>query len=273
MRPGWLGALALGAIGAVSAGCGDRDAGSLILATTTSVQDTGLLDSLLPPFEQHAGVTVKVIAVGTGAALEMARRGDADVVLVHALDLERQYVESGDLVGGRLVMENDFVLVGPPDDPAGARAASTLDGALAAIARHGPFISRGDGSGTEVRELALWAQAGVNPASIPGRGETGQGQGATLLVASERRAYTLTDRSTLLALAPRLTLRIVFEGDRRLVNEYRIYAVNPERHADVAVEAGRAFIEYFASPAAQQLIGQFGTERFGRPLFQPAAGG
>src|SRR5690606_41290196 len=139
--------------------------------------------------------TVKFIAVGTVAALEMARRGDADVVLVHALDLESQYVESGDLVDGRLVMQNDFMMVGPPDDPAGARAAANLDDALDSIARHGPFIARGDGSGTEVRELALWAQAGVDPDSIPGRGETGQGQGATLLVASERRAYTLSDRS------------------------------------------------------------------------------
>src|SRR5690606_38870063 len=155
-------------------GCGERDAGSLILAATASVPDTGLLDSLRPPYEQHAGVSVKVIAVGTGAALEMARRGDADAVLVHALDLERAYVESGDLVGGRLVMENDFVLVGPPDDPAGARAASNLDAALDSMAKHGPFISRGDGSGTEARELALWSQAGIDPDSIPGRAETGQ---------------------------------------------------------------------------------------------------
>lgn len=253
-------------------GCGGEQR-SLILATTTSVQDAGLLDSLLPPFERERGVTVKVIAVGTGAALEMARRGDADVVMAHAADLEREYVASGDLIEGRLIMTNDFVVVGPAGDPAGVRSATSLDEALAAIARTGPYVSRGDGSGTEIRELALWAALGIDPAQVPGRVETGQGQGATLLIASERGAYALTDRSTYRALRPALKLEVLVEGDPRLLNEYRAYAVNPERHAGVAVDDARAFLGYLVSPAAQRFIGRFGTERFGDPLFRPAAGG
>ncbi|HEU5050101.1 MAG TPA: substrate-binding domain-containing protein [Gemmatimonadales bacterium] len=270
----WAHGVALTLMAAVTgAGCGGAEERSLILATTTSVQDAGLLDSLLPPFEREHGITVKVIAVGTGAALEMARRGDADVVMAHAADLEQQYVESGDLIEGRLVMTNDFVLVGPAVDPAGVRSSTSLDEALTAIARTGPFVSRGDGSGTEVRELALWAALGIEPAQVAGRVETGQGQGATLLLASERGAYALTDRSTYLALRPALKLEVLVEGDPRLLNEYRAYAVNPERHPGVAVEDARAFLAYLVSPAAQRFIGRFGTERFGDPLFRPAADG
>ena len=253
------------------AGCSDGARRELILATTTSVQDAGLLDSLLPPFERAQRVRVKVIAVGTGAALEMARRGDADVVIAHAPELERRYEEDGSLVGGRLVMRNDFVLVGPPEDSAGARSAGGLDAAMRAIAAAGRFVSRGDGSGTEARELALWRDAGVAPDSIAERVETGQGQGATLLVASERGAYTLTDRATFTVLGPRLGLAIVSAGDPRLVNEYRAHRV---RSDDARAGArAQAFLEYLVSAEAQELIGRFGMSRHGRELFIPASCG
>src|SRR3954470_1532625 len=157
--------------------------GEIILATTTSTQDTGLLDSLLPMFRHETGIEVKPIAVGTGAALEMARRGDADAVLVHAPEAERSYVESGDLIEGRRIMHNDFLIIGPKADPAHVRGSKDAAAAMKAIAMTGSFVSRGDGSGTEKKELELWKAAGVSPASVALREETGQGMGATLLVA------------------------------------------------------------------------------------------
>ena len=253
------------------AACGGGGRNELILATTTSVQDAGLLDSLLPPFERSQRVDVKVIAVGTGAALEMARRGDADVVIVHAPELERRYADAGHLIGGRLVMRNDFVLVGPPGDSAHAAAAGGLEEAMRAIAGTGRFVSRGDGSGTEERELALWRAAGIAPETLGTRVETGQGQGASLLVASERRAYTLTDRATLTVLAPRLELSVVAEGDPRLGNEYRVHVVAGA--SERARAHAQAFVEYLTSAEAQALIGRFGTARYGRQLFLPASGG
>lgn len=252
-------------------GCQDSGRDELVLATTTSVQDAGLLDSLLPPFERAQRVHVKVIAVGTGAALEMARRRDADVVLVHAPELERRYADDGHLLGGRLLMRNDFILVGPRGDSARVRAASSLDEAMRAIAAEGRFVSRGDGSGTEERERHLWRAAGIDPDTLGARAETGQGQGATLFVASERGAYALTDRATFTVLAPRLDLEIVAEGGSQLVNEYRAYRV-PGDDERVSAHA-QAFIDYLVSAEAQELIGRFGTARFGRQLFVPASGG
>lgn len=259
-------ALAIGA-----AGCADGGRDELILATTTSVQDAGLLDSLLPPFERSQRIRIKVIAVGTGAALEMARRRDADVVLVHAPELERRYVDAGHLHSGRLIMRNDFVLAGPPGDSAKVTEAATLDDALRRIAASGRFVSRGDGSGTEERELELWRAVGVDPETLSARAETGQGQGATLLVASERGAYTLTDRATFTVLAPRLDLSIVAEGDPRLVNEYRIHGVPADDERTRAHV--QAFIAYLVSAEAQALIGRFGAVRYGRQLFIPASDG
>jgi tungstate transport system substrate-binding protein len=183
----------------------DASAASIILATTTSTQDSGLLDSLLPRFRGATGIEVEVIAVGTGAALDMARRGNADAVLVHAPASEREYVASGDLTGGRLVMHNDFLLVGPPDDPAHVRRARGVSAAMRAIAEIGPFVARGDGSGTEKMELTLWKAAGINPGAVRRRESTGQGMGATLNIADAHRGYTLTDRATYLALKPRLS--------------------------------------------------------------------
>src|SRR5712671_3996791 len=169
---------------------------SLILGTTTSTQDTGLLDVLVPRFEKERRIEVKVIAVGSGAALRMAERGDADVVLVHSPTSEQRYIESGDLVDGRLVMHNDFLIVGPMDDPAGIRKLSSITEVMRAIAARSIFISRGDDSGTHAQELALWAAARIDPKSLARREETGQGMGATLNIADQKRAYTITDRGT-----------------------------------------------------------------------------
>ncbi len=255
----------------LSAACGapGDDPGTLILATTTSTYDSGLLDEIVPRFEERTGVTVKVIAVGTGAALRMAGEGNADAVLVHAPEAEAPYVASGDLVSGRLVMTNDFVIVGPPDDPARVASASDLPAALAAIAAGGRFVSRGDDSGTHKRELALWERAGIDWATLP-REETGQGMGATLTIASERRAYTLTDRATYLALRDVLDLTVLVEGDGSLLNLYHVHVVNPDRHDGVAAEQAEAFAAFLLEPATQALIGRFRAEEFGRSLFTPA---
>ncbi|MBA3344341.1 MAG: substrate-binding domain-containing protein [Gemmatimonadales bacterium] len=243
----------------------------IILATTSSTQDTGLLDSLLPMFEHETGIEVKSIAVGSGAALEMARRGDADAVLVHAPEAERAYVESGDLIEGRLIMHNDYLIIGPLGDPAHVHGREDAAAAMKAIAAAEAFVSRGDGSGTEQKELALWKAAGVSPASMRRREETGQGMGATLLVAEARQTYTLTDRGTYLAFKDRLTLVPLVEGDPRLRNIYHAYVVNPGKHPMVhRVEAAR-FVRYLTEPKIQQWIGRFGRARLGQALFVPDA--
>ena len=242
----------------------------IVLATTTSTADTGLLDSLLPMFQAETGIAVKPIAVGTGAALEMARRGDADVVLVHAPEVERNYVQSGDLIDGRRVMYNDFLIIGPAADPAGVKGKPLLE-AMKAIAARGSFVSRGDGSGTETKELALWKAAGVAPASIERREETGQGMGTTLLVAEQRQTYTLTDRATYLAFRGRLTLVPLVEGDPVLRNLYTVYAVNPGKHPAVKRSEAVRLVRYLTQPKVQEWIGRFGTEKWGEPVFHPDA--
>ena len=243
---------------------------SIILATTTSTQDSGLLDVLVPRFEREQEIDVKVIAVGTGAALRMATTGNADAVLVHAPESERRYVESGDLVDGRLIMHNDFVIVGPPGDTA-VRKAGAIGDVMRAIAERGAFISRGDESGTHTKELELWARAGINLKSLERREETGQGMGATLSVADQKRAYALTDRATYLALRKRLQLVIVFEGDPILRNLYHAYAVNNVKHPGAKAAQARAFIAFLVSPAIQRAIADFRREEFGQSLFIPDA--
>lgn len=256
-----------------AAACGGDESEEIILATTTSTQDSGLLDELVPAFEDDHDITVSVIAVGTGAALEMAASGDADAILAHSLASEQEYVDSGDLAERQLIMHNDFVIVGPADDPAGAADAADLDAAMAAIAETGPFISRGDESGTHSKELSLWSEAGVEPDSVNQREETGQGMGATLNVANERRAYTLTDRATWLALRENLAeLEIVFEGAGPLLNIYHGYIVNPEKHTDTKADAAREWNNWLVSEDAQAIIESFGVEEYGEPLFVPDAG-
>lgn len=244
---------------------------SIILATTTSTQDSGLLDVLIPRFEQESGIEVKVIAVGTGAALRMAATGDADALLVHAPDDERRYVEAGDLIDGRLVMHNDFVIVGPEDDPAGIRRVRSIADAMKAIASRGTFISRGDDSGTHKAELLLWQAASVDPNSMKRREEAGQGMGATLNVADQKRAYTLTDRGTYLAQRRRLRLVILFEGDAALRNVYHAYAVNPSKHPKARHSEAKRLIEFLVSAPIQSAIGGFRRAELGQSLFVPDA--
>ena len=244
---------------------------AIILATTTSTQDSGLLDVLVPRFEKERGIAIKVIAVGSGAALRMAARGDADVILVHAPAAERPYVEAGDLVDGRAVMHNDFVITGPADDPAGIRALTSVNDVMRALATRGAFVSRGDDSGTHSQELALWAAAGIDPRSIQRREETGQGMGATLSIADQRRAYTLTDRGTYLSLRRRLKLAILFQGDASLRNLYHVYAVNPAKNPRIQRDAARTFIDFLVSPPIQQAIADFKRAEYGESLFFPDA--
>lgn len=272
MRPVRLLSLTLGLGLLLAHPAPGQDSTSLILATTTGTYDSGLLDSLLPLFERRSGLRVKVIAVGTGAALMMARRGDADVILVHAPEREREYQRRGDIIEGRLVMHNDFVLAGPAGDPASVSACPDLACAMRAIAARGQFVSRGDRSGTHEMELALWRLVGIQPDAVERRVESGQGMGATLEITRQRAAYTLVDRGTLLAHPAGQRLRIVFEGDPALLNIYHVYAVNPERHPGINLAGARAFIAFMVAESTQQAIARFGRERFARSLYIPDAG-
>ena len=264
----------LAAVGLLSAPPGQSLAQSdvVILSTTTSTQDSGLLDVLVPMFEGKTGLNVKTISVGTGQALALAARGEADVTLAHAPGLEKKYVEDGKMSNRRLVMYNDFVIVSPPDDPAKVKGLPRAVDALRRIAEsQSRFVSRGDGSGTHVLEQALWKQAGVEPKSV-WYIESGQGMGQTLGIANERRAYTLTDRGTYLAFQKRVDLPILVEKDRPLLNIYSVMEVNPTNGPRVNVAGGRAFAEFMLAPETQAVIKAFGVDRYGQPLFVPVAG-
>src|SRR5438874_9368602 len=246
----------------------------VILATTTSTRDAGLLDSLLPVFERQTRYSVKVIAVGSGQALAMGRRGDADVVLSHAPDAERALVDSGYFVSRRLVMHNDFLIVGPPGDPANLRGMTDPVAALQRIAqREAPLVSRGDQSGTHQMEQKLWREAGIPPRDAGAwYTESGHGMGETLQMTDQKRAYTLTDRATYLAWRAKVQLVPVVEGDPRLYNVYHVLELNPKNAPRINVAGGRAFADFLVSPEAQRLIGEFGKARFGQSLFVPDAG-
>ncbi|MEX2228893.1 MAG: substrate-binding domain-containing protein [Dehalococcoidia bacterium] len=265
-------ALALLATIAPAAACrGDDERRELILATTTSTQDSGLLDVLIPRFEEESGMHVKVIAVGSGAAMAMGERGDADVLLVHSPAAEEQFVAAGYGVERARVMYNDLVIVGPPRDPAGVAGTSDAAAAMAKVAAAGAaFISRGDGSGTHAQELTLWAAAKIE---VPtGRGwyaESGQGMGATLTIAAEKAAYTLTDRGTWLAAADRESLPIAVEGDPRLFNVYHVIVVDPDQHPRVNAQGARRFRAFLLQQDTLRLIGEFGRDTYGQPLFTP----
>ncbi|MFN3648888.1 MAG: substrate-binding domain-containing protein [Armatimonadota bacterium] len=241
--------------------------GELILATTTSTEDSGLLDTLVPPFERQSGLRVKVIAVGTGQALELGRRGDADVLLVHAPRAEAEFVRQGHGVWRIPVFYNDFILAGPADDPSGVKRARSAAAALTALSRGtAPFISRGDQSGTHQKEQELWSAARIAP-----RGRwyvsAGSGMGETLRMASERAAYTLTDRATFLALKRRLRLQVLYQGGGELRNPYAVIAVDRRKHPALNAEGAAAFVRYLQSPAARKVVSSFGKDRFGQPLF------
>ncbi len=245
---------------------------SIILATTTSTQDSGLLDVLIPAFEQASGYRVKTVAVGTGQALRMGANGDADVLLVHAPAAEKEFMDSGYGDDRLLVMYNDFVIVGPETDPASIRSQTGASEALRSIASaRALFISRGDDSGTHKKERSLWKKAGLTP-SWDGYIESGQGMAATLLIASEKGAYTLTDRATYLAQREHLDLVVLLEGDPLLRNIYHVITVNAERWPEVNAEGAKAFADFLVSEQGQALIADFGRARFGQPLFTPAAG-
>ena len=263
-------ALALGA-----GACGGSHARSrdVLLASTTSTQDSGLLDALIPAFERATGYRVKLIAGGSGQALENGRRGDVDVLLVHSPDAEKQFIADGDGIERAYVMHNEFVLVGPAGDPAGAKSAPDAVAAFRAIAAHGAsFISRGDDSGTNVAERRLWAAAGIDPTSRGWYTESGQGQGATLQIASQNGAYALTDRGTFLAQRHNLQLEVLSQGSAALLNYYHVIVVNPARHPDVNVQGARAWAAFVTGNEGQEIIRTFGVQQYGEPLFVPDAG-
>jgi tungstate transport system substrate-binding protein len=265
-------ALLMALVGAVSARAQAPASRTVILSTTTSTQDSGLLDVLVPMFERQTGHTVKTISVGTGQALALAARGESDVTLAHAPAVEKKYVAEGKLQNRRLVMYNDFVMVGPEDDPARIRGDNSAVEALKRIAAAGSrFVSRGDKSGTHTLELNLWKEAGIAPGP-PWYIESGQGMGATLGLADDRKAYTLTDRGTLLAFSKRVALKIMVEGDRSLLNVYSVMEVNPANGPRVNAMGGKAFADFMVSPSVQQVIKTFGVDKYGQPLFVPIAG-
>lgn len=248
----------------------------ILLATTTSTRDAGLLDSLLPLFERETGYRVMVIAVGSGQALALGRRGDADVVLSHAPEAERALADSGYLLRRRLVMHNDFLVVGPATDPAGLRGLTDAVAALRRVAAaRALFVSRGDRSGTNLLELKLWRLAGIEPPAAGEGGwyvDAGQGMAATLQMADEKRAYPITDRATYLAWRDRVQLVPLAEGDPVLYNVYHVMEVNPRNAPRVNARGARLLADWFVAPATQRLIAAFGSSRFGQSLFVPDAG-
>ena len=263
--------LAMGALAAIQAPVTSQSS-TVILSTTTSTQDSGLLDVLVPMFEKQSGLTVKTISVGTGQALAMAARGEADVTLAHAPALEKKYVEEGRMRNRRLVMYNDFVIIGPEDDPAKIKGMPKAGEALKKLAASGSrFVSRGDKSGTHVLEQGLWKEAGITPAA-PWYIESGQGMGATLGIANDRRAYTITDRGTYLAFQKRVSLPVLVEKDRPLLNIYSVMEVNPANGPRVNAAGGKAFADFMLVPEVQAVIRTFGVDKYGQALFVPIAG-
>ena len=266
---------------AAAVGCGSKEPEVLRLATTTSTADSGLLDAILPAFEEANNARVDVVAVGTGQAIELGEAGDADVILVHARAREDAFVAEGHGTERHDVMYNDFVIVGPTDDPAGVAGMSSAAEALAAIAAAGaPFASRGDDSGTHTKEMSLWETAGVTPDPAGGwYNSLGQGMGETLTFANEAGAYTMTDRGTFLSMRDNLPNLVVVVGgesiadnaDPKLLNPYGVIPVNPEKSEAINAELAQKFAEWLTSPEVQTMIGEFGVETFGQPLFYPNA--
>jgi len=251
---------------------GEAASKSVILSTTTSTQDSGLLDVLVPLFEKKNGTRVKTISVGTGQALALAAKGEADVALVHAPSLEKKYVAEGKLTNRRLVMYNDFIVLGPANDPAKIKSTKSSAEAMKRVAASASrFVSRGDSSGTHNLEKSLWKNAGIQP-----KGEwyieSGQGMGATLGIANDRNAYTISDRATYLAFRKRVTLAVLLESDKPLLNIYSVMEVNPANGPRINTVGGKAFADFMVAPETQAVIKTFGVEKFGQPLFIPVAG-
>ncbi|MBM3123725.1 MAG: tungsten ABC transporter substrate-binding protein [Chloroflexi bacterium] len=245
---------------------------NLILATTTSTQDSGLLDMLVPMFQDRTGYTVQTVAVGSGEAMKMGEEGNADVLLVHAPSSEVAFMQAGNGKDRFLVMHNDFIIVGPAADPAGIKGMTSAADAFKAIYEAGdPFITRGDDSGTHKKELAIWKAAELDPAGQAWYIETGQGMGASLIVANEKSAYILTDRATYLANKDKYQLDLLVEGDKSLLNVYHVIAVSPDKWPKVNYDGAIAFAKFMTHPDTQSVIGEFGVEEFGQLLFYPDA--
>jgi tungstate transport system substrate-binding protein len=247
----------------------------LILATTTSTQDSGLLDVLVPLFERQSGYQVKTVSVGTGAALALGARGETDVVLVHAPEAEQRWMAEGNGTERVLVMHNDFIVIGPPSDPAAITSETTAVGALKKLAdKRAAWVSRDDNSGTDQLEKQLWRQAGLDPKGQLWYITSGQGIGATLTLADQKDAYTVSDRATYLARKSALQSQIMVEGDRPLLNIYHVMPVNPAKFPNIKINTagGKAFADFLVTPETQKVIGEFGKEKFGQQLFVPDAG-
>ena len=255
---------------------------SIRLATTTSTEDSGLLDELLPIFTEETGIEVEVVAVGTGQALEIGRRGDADILMVHAPDLEKEFIEDGYGTERTYIMYNDFVIVGPPEDPAGLsdlfEERADIETAMTVIYEAGNdgslrFLSRGDDSGTYLKEMALWEMTGLEDVEDTGwYNALGQGMGSTLITANEMAGYALTDRGTFLSIAEGLAnLKILYEGDEALNNPYGIIPLNPEEFENANYEAAQQLVDFMVRDDIQEKIGEFGIDTFGQPLFFPDA--
>jgi tungstate transport system substrate-binding protein len=246
---------------------------NIILATTTSTQDTGLLDVLIPIFEKETGYFVKTIAVGSGQAMAMGQKGEADVLLVHSPDAEKKFIAEGLGVNRRLVMHNDFVILGPAADGAKIKGKKSATAAFKDIAgANALFISRGDNSGTHSQEKKLWKAAGVTPEGQKWYQQTGLGMGQTLNVSAEKKSYTLADRGTYLAMKKNLSLEILVEGDAALLNIYHVMEVNVTKWPKVNADGAKAFADFMISKQTQDIIKTFGVDKFGSPLFFPDAG-
>jgi len=246
---------------------------NIILATTTSTQDSGLLDVLIPMFEKKTGFFVKTIAVGSGQAMAMGQKGEADVLLVHSPAAEKKFVAEEYGVNRRLVMHNDYIVVGPAEDPAKIKGMKNTIEIFKKVASEAAlFMSRGDNSGTHAKEKSIWAAAKINPEGQKWYQQTGLGMGQTLNVASEKKGYALADRGTYLALKKNLHLDILGEGDAILLNIYHVIEVNPAKFPKVNVAGGKAFADFMVSKEAQDVVKTFGVEKFGSPLFFPDAG-
>jgi tungstate transport system substrate-binding protein len=246
---------------------------NIILATTTSTQDTGLLDVLIPVFEKETGYFVKTIAVGSGQAMAMGEKGEADVLLVHSPDAEKKFIAEGYGINRRLVMHNDFIIVGPGADQAKIKDTKLAVEAFKKIAEASTlFVSRGDNSGTYSQEMKLWKAAGVNPEGEKWYQQTGLGMGQTLNVSAEKKGYTLADRGTYLALKKNLGMDILMEGDAALLNIYHVMEVNVAKWPKVNADGAKAFADFMVSAKTQTIIKKFGVDKYGSPLFFPDAG-
>jgi tungstate transport system substrate-binding protein len=246
---------------------------NLILATTTSTQDSGLLDVLIPAFEKKTGYFVKTIAVGSGQAMAMGQKGEADVLLVHSPDAEKKFMAEGNGVNRLIVMHNDFIVVGPPADPAAIKGVKSTVEAFKKIVEAGSlFMSRGDNSGTHAKEQGIWKAAGIKPEGQKWYQQTGLGMGQTLNVAAEKKSYTLADRGTWLPLQQKLGLPILKEGDPILLNVYHVIQVNPAKWPKVNADGAKAFSDFMVSTETQGIVKTFGVEKYGGALFFPDAG-